>query len=52
MNGKIIVYLSKLFPSAKPVQTVQPTRVPTLGTQIGKLTDRAPDDYSHMFQGF
>lgn len=50
--NKVVVFLSTIFPEKKPVQTVHPTRVPTLGTQINKQPEREPDDYSFMFTGF
>lgn len=51
--NKIVVFLSTIFPEKKPVQTVHPSRVPTLGSQIAPhQPPRANDDYSHMFTGF
>lgn len=52
MNSKIVVFLSTIFPAKKPVLSVEPYIAPTLGSQITKQPERAPDDYSFMFQVF
>ena len=51
MNGKVIVYLSELFPAKQPeqVQTVKQTRVPTLGSSIGTQPTEEPD-YRQAFR--